>query len=163
MPHVLSVCPMDVTQAPGPSASEPIREYFSSSHRRRRHSVAEGLIHDTKLVRLVRVMFDKMDYDSKGTLDAKKVAAVARAANCELTQENAKAAMEGLRCTMTEPVAFEKFLAWYATDPAGDGVWLTAVRTIMTTAMQRRRSLPGIPLEEQPLNSPLKLSHILLQ
>jgi len=101
---------------------------------------------DTKLV---RAMFDKMDYDKKGTLDAKKVAAVAKAANCELTQENAKAAMEGLE-GLTGPVTFEKFLKWYAKDPAGDGVWLTAVRAIMTKAKEAPTSPRMSPRAQSP-------------
>ena len=78
----------------------------------------------------LRGVYDKLDSDKSGTLDFKKIASAVKGLGCEMSQDNAKAALEALD-GIEKPVTFEKFSAWYVSDPANDGVWLAALRAIV--------------------------------
>ena len=88
----------------------------------------------------LRGLFDKLDSDKTGTLDVKKIASVMKGLGCEMSQENAKYAIEALDGI---PVTFDKFCVWYLSDPGKDGVWLTALRVVAVKRMgDRSKSNP---------------------
>ena len=101
-------------------------------------------------LKALRGIFDKIDHDKAGTLDVKKIAAVAKSTGCEMSQDNAKASLIALKFGQDPTISFENFSAWFFGDASQDGVWMTAVRTMMMKVMQGRSKSVSSSLVSAP-------------
>jgi len=98
----------------------------------------------------VKDLYDKMDTDRSGTVDIQKLAYVAKSFGCEVTQECGREALRGLNVELSgnsnPNVPFDKFFAWFTKgSPARDGLWLSAIRTMMKKALPHRIEPPQVP------------------